>query len=96
MYAPNKPVYVYLLTNGVDIGPTDFVWSGHIVLQVHLLADVHFTGDGGEDESLLSSIRDRKLDLPVQSARSQKSRIQGVGSIGGHYHLSSQKHSLNC
>lgn len=63
------------------------------VLQVHLLGQVHFTGDGGEDEALLSAVRQRELDLPVQTARSEQGRVQSVGSVCCHDDLRSKKHN---
>lgn len=57
------------------------------VLQVDLLWQVHFTGDGGENETLLPAVGQRELDLPVQTTRTEQSRVQSVGSVGGHDHL---------
>lgn len=57
------------------------------VLQVHLLRQVHFAGDGGEDETLLSAVRQRELDLPVQTTGAQEGGVKCVCSIGGHNHL---------
>lgn len=54
------------------------------VLQVDLLREVHLAGDGGEDEAFLPAVRQRELDLPVQTTRSEQRRVQGVGSVGGH------------
>ena len=58
-----------------------------VVLEVDLLREVHLGGDGGEDESLLTPVRQRELDLPVQTAGSKESRIEGVLTVGGHDHL---------
>lgn len=57
------------------------------VLQVHFLWEVHFTGDGGENETLLPAVGQRELDLSVQATRTEKRRVQSVGSVGGHDHL---------
>lgn len=61
------------------------------VLQVDLLWQVHFTGDGGENETLLPAVGQRELDLPVQTTRTEQSRVQSVGSVGGHDHLKGGK-----
>lgn len=57
------------------------------VLQVDLLREVHFTRDGGEDEAFLSAVRQRELNLSVQTARTQEGGVQRVSSVGGHDHL---------
>lgn len=61
------------------------------VLQVDLLRQVHFTGDCGENETLLPAVGQRELDLPVQTTRAEQSRVQSVGSVGGHDHLKTGK-----
>lgn len=63
------------------------------VLQVDLLWQVHLAGDGGEDEAFLPAVRQRELDLPVQTARSEQRRVQGVGSVGGHDDLRAGQHT---
>ena len=39
--------------------------SGDTILKVHLLREVHLGGDGGENETLLSSVWHGELNLPV-------------------------------
>lgn len=39
------------------------------VLQVHLLREVHFTGDGGENETFLPAVGQGELNLSVQTTR---------------------------
>ena len=38
---------------------------GDTVLKVHLFREVHLGGDGGENETLLSSVWHGELNLPV-------------------------------
>lgn len=45
------------------------------VLQVDLLRQVHFARDGGEDETLLSAVRQWELNLPVQTTRAQEGGV---------------------
>lgn len=45
------------------------------VLQVDLLRKVHFARDGGEDETLLSAVRQWELNLPVQTTRAQEGGV---------------------
>ena len=77
----------HLLYNGVDVGAADAVRARHIVLQIDLVAEVHLAGDGGEDETLLAAVRHRELDLPVESAGPQQRRVQRVGTVRRHDHL---------
>ena len=57
------------------------------VLQVDLLGEVHFTGDGGENETFLPAVGQGELNLSVQATRTQQGRVQRVCSVGGHDHL---------
>ena len=38
------------------------------ILEIDLVAQVHLSGDGREDEALLTTVREGKLDLTVQAA----------------------------
>ena len=64
-------VHPSLLADSVDIRSTDPVRPGYVVLEVHLVAEVHLGGDGGENKTLLPPVWQRELDFSVQSARSQ-------------------------
>ena len=64
-------VHARLLTDGVDVSSRYSVRSGHVVLQVNLVTQVHLGGDRGEDQSLLSPVWERKLNLSVKSSWSQ-------------------------
>ena len=77
-------LHARLLANGVDVGARDLVRPRHIVLQVDLVAQIHLGRYGGEDQTLLASIGQRKLDLAVETARSQERRVERVRSIRGH------------
>lgn len=77
----------HLLTYGVDVCSGDLVRSRYVVLQVNVLAQVHFASDGLEDEALLTAVGQGELDLAVQPARPEQSGIECVGAVGGHYHL---------
>ena len=74
----------HLLADGVDISTADLIWASNVVLQVDVVTQVHLVGDRAEDESLLTSVRKRKLDLAIQTTRSEQSRIQRVGAVGCH------------
>ena len=45
------------------------------VFKVHFLRKIHLGGDSGEDETLLSSVWHRELNLPVQSSRTEEGRV---------------------
>ena len=69
-------MHTSFLADCVDVSSRYSVRSGHIVFKINLVAQVHLCCDCGEDETLLSSIRKRELNLPVQSSRSKQSRIK--------------------
>ena len=75
------------MTDGVDVGAGDFVGPRDVVLEIDVIAEVHFVGDGAEDESLLTTIRKRELDLAVETARSKQRGIQRVGAVRRHDYL---------
>ena len=77
-------LHASLLANRIDIGARNAIRPRHVILQVDLIAQIHFSGDGGEDETLLTPIRKRKLDLPIETPGTQQGRVQGVVSVGGH------------
>jgi len=79
----------HLLTDGVDVGAADSVGPRDVILQINVFAQVHLARDGRKDESLLTAVGHRKLDLAVKSARPQQRRVQRVGTICRHYHLHS-------
>ena len=79
----------HLLTDGVDVRSTDSVWSSNVVFKVHVFTQVHLTGDGREDEALLTTIGHWKLNLAVKSAGPQQRWVQCVSSVCRHYHLRS-------
>lgn len=68
-------IATHLLTDGVDVGAADLVGSGDVVLQVHLVAQVHLGRDRGEDEPLLPPVRQRELYLAVESTGSQEGGV---------------------
>lgn len=39
----------YLLTNGVDVGARNLVWTGDIILKVDFFTQIHFAGNCGEN-----------------------------------------------
>jgi hypothetical protein len=75
------------LADGIDVSTTDLVWPCNIVLEVHIVTQVHFAGDSGENEALLSSVGQWKLDLAIKSTRTEECWIERVGTIGCHYNL---------
>lgn len=58
----------YLLTDGVDVGPSDFVRTGYVVFKVNLFTQIHLAGDRGEYKTFLPSVGDGELNFPVQTA----------------------------
>jgi len=80
---------VHLLADGIDVSAANPIGPRDIILEVHVFTQVHFSGDCREDESLLTPVGHRKLDLAVQTTRPQQRRIQGVCSVRCHYHLHS-------
>ena len=54
---------------------------GDVVFQIDIIRQVHFGGDRREDESLLPSVWQRELDLAIQTAGTQQSRVQRVLSV---------------
>ena len=76
-----------LLTDGVDVRSGDAIGSGHVILQVDLLAQIHLSGDGGEDEALLAAVGQGEFDLAVKAAGAEEGGVKGVLAVGGHDHL---------
>ena len=50
-----------------------------VVLQVHILAQVHLVGDCLKDEAPLTPIWERKLDLAVEPAGAHQGRVEERG-----------------
>lgn len=75
------------LANTGNVCCTDLVRTTHIQLQINVFREVHLGSYGLEDQSLLTAIRQWELDLTIQSARTEKGRIQSVVSISRHYHF---------
>ena len=48
---------------------TLLLYQKDTVLQIDLLREVHFTGDGGENETFLPAVGQGELNLPVQTTR---------------------------
>lgn len=65
------------------------------VLQINLLREIHFAGDGGENETFLPAVGQGELDLSVQTTWTQQSWVQSVSSVGGHNHLEGVKQTLD-
>ena len=74
-------------TDRADIGMRNFFTSIHIILQVQLVAEVHFRRGGLKDHSLLSSIRWRKFNLAIQASRTKQGRIESIRTVGSHNYL---------
>ena len=83
----------YLLADGIDVSTTDLVRPCHIVLKVDIVTQVHFSGDRGKNEALLSSVGQWKLNFAIKSARTEERWIERVGTIGCHYYLPETKAS---
>ena len=58
------------------------------------LPDVHFSGVNLHDAGPGLLCRDRKLYLPVQTARTQQGRVQDVYTVSGCNHLHTQRQDL--
>jgi len=72
------------LADGVDVGAGDLVGSSDKVFQVNFFGKIHLGSDRREDESLLTAVRERKLDFSVESSGSEQGGVEGVCSVGGH------------
>jgi hypothetical protein len=77
-------LHTSLLADTGNISSADLIGSAHVLFEVDVFREVHFVGDGGENESFLSSIGEWEFYLSIESTRTQEGRIQRVGSIGGH------------
>lgn len=77
-------VHARLLANGVDVSAGDLIGSGDVILQVDVFRQIHSRSDGGEHESLLPAVGERELDLTIQTAGTEQSWIQRVGTIRCH------------
>lgn len=77
----------HLLTDGINVGATDPVWTSHVVLQIDLLTQVHLTCYGGKNQPFLSPVWHGELYLPIQSPRAEQGGVQCVGAICGHDNL---------
>ena len=89
----------------MNISTRDLVWPSDKVFEVDVIGKVHFAGNSRKDKSLekfeknkervnfnlLSSIGKRELDLTIKSARSEKSGIESILSVGSHddFHIHS-------
>ena len=52
------------LANGVDVGAGDFVRPSDKVFQVNFLRQIHLGRDRGENQTLLTAVREGELDFP--------------------------------
>ena len=75
------------MADGVDVGATNLVGSRDVVFEVDVVTQIHLVGDCAEDQSLLASIRKRKLDLAIQTTGSKKRWVECIGTVGSHDHL---------
>ena len=76
-----------LSTNGLDISARQLILGHDVLLQVDILGQCHAPGMNPENSPLCFLIRKRKLNLPVNPAWSDESRVQSLDSVGSHDHL---------
>ena len=76
-----------LLADRIDISTGDSIGTSDVIFEIHFVAQIHSAGHRGEDETFLSSIRQRKFDFSIQSTGTEESRIQRVGTVRRHDHL---------
>lgn len=81
---PPNSLHTSLLTNSSNVSSTDLLSPIHEIFKIDIFTQTHFTSDSLVDESALSSIRIGLLDLAVEAAGTQQSRVDSVGSVGGH------------
>lgn len=74
-----------LLHDRRDNSTTQRVVSDNQTVEIDLGRQRHIRCDGCEDQTSLASVSEiGELDLSVQSSRTEKSWIEGIGSVGGH------------
>lgn len=74
-----------LLHDGGDDSTGEGIVADDEGVEVDLGGEAHLAGDGAEDETALTSVaQGGEFDLSVETAGSEESGIEGVGSVGGH------------
>lgn len=73
------------LHDGGDDGTREGIVADDERVEVDLGGEAHLAGDGAEDETALTSVaQGGEFDLSVETAGTEESGIEGVGSVGGH------------
>mmetsp|Transcript_4465 Transcript_4465/g.10380 ORF Transcript_4465/g.10380 Transcript_4465/m.10380 type:complete len:347 (-) Transcript_4465:220-1260(-) len=86
---PPHSLHPSLLADSSNIRRRDLLRPTHIILQIHLLAEVHLRSEGLEDQPTLPTVGHWEFNFPVQSPRAQEGGIQSVFSVCGHDDLHS-------
>ena len=68
----------------MDISCTDLLWSGHVILKVYFLTQVHLTCQSLIYKAFLPSIGHWELNFTIESARSEECWIESISSVGRH------------
>ena len=71
----NVPVLPYslhtcFLANALDVSCRNLLWARDEVFEVYIIWKIHLAGQSLENEYLLASVRERELNLSIQSTRS--------------------------
>lgn len=70
-----------------DLGRIQPLRSPDEVLELYVRRELHLGSGRGEDQAPLATVRQRELDLAVQSPRAHQSRVERVGAVCGHDHF---------
>mmetsp|Transcript_67322 Transcript_67322/g.152328 ORF Transcript_67322/g.152328 Transcript_67322/m.152328 type:complete len:327 (+) Transcript_67322:217-1197(+) len=76
-----------LLADGAQVGRANAVGAVYVVLDVHLLRQIHVRRARLEDHALLAAVRVGELDFAVEAAGAQEGRVQSVRAVRRHDHL---------
>ncbi len=74
-------------TDGFDVRAGEVLLGADVFVDVDVVRQRHPIGVNVEDAATGFVVRQRKLDLSVNPARTDQGRIQAVDTVGGHDHL---------
>jgi len=73
--------------HGFDVSARKLVFAHDELLKIDITVHVHLRSVDGEDLALSLLIRERELDLAINTSWSDKSGIERFDSVGGHDYL---------
>mmetsp|Transcript_7587 Transcript_7587/g.22193 ORF Transcript_7587/g.22193 Transcript_7587/m.22193 type:complete len:302 (-) Transcript_7587:494-1399(-) len=80
-------VHARLLHDAGDLRAGELLWPRDVVLEVHVVREVHLGSQHLKDKSLLAASGLRELDFAVEAPGPQEGGVEGVGAVRGHDHL---------